>query len=135
MEKADMHQGNLFVDAEGRLVEEIALVHVGMEKAVAHRMQQEGLDHLCAEPLHVVARIGKRGAVGSGNALDPLHRHDALRGALPVDLRHAETGVFRRVLRHLRHRRRFQAKIHFKLHAVGKRLHDLDGAKPSRPRM
>ena len=47
-------------------------MHVGVEKAIAHGVAQERLDHDAAKLRQVVALLGQRGAVGRRRALDPF---------------------------------------------------------------
>src|SRR5690606_29475533 len=78
---AKIHRDNIACGVN----EEISLMHVGMKKAVPHRMYEEGLDDEAAKPGHVMACRNECIAVRSGNAVDPFHRYDAPRCPLPVD--------------------------------------------------
>ena len=65
--------------------EEIALVEVGVEEAVDHRLAQEGADEDRGERLQIVAGVDQRLAVGELDAVDPFEGEDAPGGAGPVD--------------------------------------------------
>ena len=93
--------------------EQIARMHVGVEKAVAQRVAQEALDHLVAERRQVVTLGFERGAVVERRAVDPLHRQHVARGAVPVDGGNAEAFVLGGVLGHLGQRGGLETEIHF----------------------
>ena len=74
--------------------EKIALVHVGVEEAVAQGVAQERLDQRARQRWRIEPEFG-RDAPGSasGDAVDPLHRHHFARRAVPVDRRRAKVGI------------------------------------------
>jgi hypothetical protein len=121
------HDAEVDGDKAALLVdEEIALMHVGMEKAVAHGVTQEGLQHMGAELLEVVAFRRHALEIGERRAIDPFERQHLARRAVPVDMRHANIGVVRDILAEFRRRRRFEAEVGFELHRAGERVDDLD---------
>ena len=61
--------------------EQIALVEVGVEEAVDHRLAEEGADQDRGERLEVVAGGDQRVAVGQLDAVDPFERQHPPRGA------------------------------------------------------
>ena len=82
--------------------EQISGMHVGVKEAVAQRMAQEGLDQRAGE-LRQVETLGREaGAVRQRRRVDPFERQHFLAGAVPVDRRHAKTGILLGVLGHLR---------------------------------
>ena len=98
-----------------RIDEQVALVHVAMEEAVAHGVAQERADDCQAERLAVEAALIERRMVGDRRAVDPLDRQDALAGPLPVDGRHPEIGNARDIVRHLGYGGRLQPQVHLKV--------------------
>ena len=80
--------------------EQVARMHVGMEKAVAHGVAQERLNDDLSELRQVVAFRGERAAIRQRRAVDPFERQHVLRGEIPVHRRHAEIGIVLGVLRH-----------------------------------
>ncbi len=112
--------------------EQIPLMHVGMEEAVAQGVGQEAPDDRVGQPLPVDPGGVEARMVAQGQALDPFSDEDPLGRQLPVGLRHAEARIALRVLGHLGRRRAFQAQIHLEAHALGQRVDEGDGAKPPR---
>ncbi len=109
--------------------EKIALMHVGVEKAVAQGVAQKGLDQRPRQRARIEAERLEAFGIGERDAVHPLHRHDFARGAVPVDRRGADVGIVLRVLGEFRSRRRLQAEIHLHPHRAGQRLDDLDEAQ------
>ena len=112
--------------------EQIAGMHVGVEKAVAQRVAQEALNHIAAERRQVEAARFERGAVVERRAVDPFQRQHFARGAVPVDGRHAEVRIVLGVLGHLGSGGGFQPEIHFDRHRAGERRHRFDRAQALR---
>ena len=81
--------------------EQIALVEVGVEKAVDHRLAQEGADEDRGERLAVVAGGDQRVAVVELDPVEPFERQHPPRGAPPVDLGHVEAGLGDHILAQL----------------------------------
>ena len=124
-----------------RLVDEqIALVHVGVEEAVAHGVAQEGLQDGEAERLQVEAGGTQGGVVRDGDAVDPFERQHAPRGAPPVDAGHAEAAGSRRgvagdVVGHLGDGGGLEPHVHLDLDGARQRVDHGDGSQPPRGRM
>ena len=55
-----------------RIDEQVSLMQVGVEEAVAQRLAQERLDQHAPEPHRVVAGAQQRRAVGERDAVDPF---------------------------------------------------------------
>ena len=107
-------------------------MHVGVEEAVAQRVAQKTLDHLAAEIGQVDLRLCEPRMIVQRDAVDPLHRQHVVRGAVPVDRRHAKIRIVARVLRHLRQRSGFQPQVHLHRDRARHRVDDLDQAQPPR---
>src|SRR5207237_4684781 len=82
--------------------EEIALVQIGVEEAVDHRLAEEDPDQRGGERLHILSRLDQLPAVGELDAVDPLERHHPARGSAPVDLGYEEAGLGDEILAQLR---------------------------------
>ena len=91
--------------------EQIALVKVGVEKSVDHRLAQEGADEGRSELVAVVTGGDQRVAVGELDAVEPFQRHHAPRGPAPVDLRDVIAGLGDHVLLELGRRRGLALKV------------------------
>ena len=120
--------------------QQVALVHVGVEEAVAHGVAQERAQHREAERLEVVAGGLQRGVVGDRDAVDPFQRQHAPGGAAPVDGRHAEAAELGRlilgdVVGHLGDGGGLQPHVHLDLDRVRQRLDHGDRPQPARRRM
>ncbi len=70
--------------------ENVAGVHVSVEKAVAEYLGEEDLHAALGEHFHVGALIGQRREVGDLNAVDALHHQHFRPTPVPVDLRHVQ---------------------------------------------
>jgi hypothetical protein len=102
----------------GAVDEQVSLVHVGMEEAVADRVAEEALDDRVAQ-LHQVEPLRAKGVdVGNWRSIDPFGGEHVTRGALPVNLRHAETGIFPGVFRHFRNGCGLHAQVELLLHRL-----------------
>ncbi len=114
-----------------RLHEQIALMHVGVKKPIAHGVAQKGADHMIAERLAVDPGAVDGVEIGHRDCVHPFRCQNARRGPRPVDLRDSKTGIAhaRDILGHFRHRRRLQAQIHFQPGPFGERVDDSDGAQ------
>ena len=99
-------------DAPLGVDEEIALMHVGVEEAVAQRVAQERLDQRPAELGRVEAEFGEARGIAERRPVDPFHRQRFAGRAVPIDLRRAEPGIVGEVLGELGSRRRFEAEVH-----------------------
>ena len=82
-------------DAPLLVDEQVALVHVGVEEAVAHGVTQERAQRREARAPSDRARRPQRRVIGDRDAVDPLQRQHALGRAAPVDLGHAKGAVGR----------------------------------------
>ena len=122
-------------EAPGVIDEQVALVHVGVEEAVAHGVLQERAHHREAERLAVEVGGGDAVVVRKGDAVDPFDGEHAAGGALPVDLGNAEVIVARRVLRHLGDGGGLEAQVHLQLGRSLQRVDDGDGLQAPRRRM
>ncbi len=130
------HDAEIDGDDVARLVDEqVALVHVGVEEAVPHRVREETAEHDEAERLEIVAVRAQR-------ARD---RRSARRRSSPSSARASPCASSRRrarealvglqVLRHLGDRRAFETEIHLELGRAGEVLdhgHGLQAARPAR---
>jgi len=116
----------------GLVEEQVTGMHVGMKEAVAQRVAQEALDHLASEVGQVDLRLFEPHMVVQRDAVDPLHRQHVVGGAVPIDRWHAEIRIVARVLRHLRHRGRFQPQIHLDRNRARHRVDDFDQPQPAR---
>ena len=96
--------------------EQVSLVHVGMEEAVADGVAEEALDHRIAERHEVEALLLEAVDRGDGRTVDPLGGEHVPRRALPVDLGHAEAGIVPRVLRHFGECRCLHPQVELLLH-------------------
>ncbi len=65
-----------------------------MEKAVAQRVPQEGLDEGISQLVQIVAGSLQPLNIRHLDAVDPFHGDDIAAGAFPIYLRNAESGVF-----------------------------------------
>ena len=63
---------------------QVALMHVGVEIAVAQRVVQEQRQHPRPQIRTVMPGGIQRGIVAQGRALDPAHRHDAATALRPL---------------------------------------------------
>ena len=115
--------------------EEIALVHVGVEEAVAQRVAQERLDQGPAELGRVEAEFGEPRGIAERRPVDPFHRQRCAGRAVPIDLRRAEPGIVGKVFGELGSRRRFEPEVHLDRDAARQRLDHFDQAQPAQPRL
>ena len=81
--------------------EQIAVVEVGVEEAVDHRLAQEGADEGRGERLAVLAGRDQRLAVVELDPVEPFERQHPPRGAAPVDLGHVIAGLGDHILAQL----------------------------------
>ncbi len=119
----------------GRVHEQIALVHVGMKEAVAHRVREERAQHHEPEFLEIVPRSGDAIAVGERNALDPVGRENALRSPRPVPRPARGSGHRPPHSRHLRHGGGLEPEIHLEFGRPREIFDDGDRLQPARGRM
>ena len=127
-------------DAALPVDQQVALVHVGVEEAVAHGVAQERAQRREAERLEIVARGFQRGVIGDRDAVDPFQRQDAAGGAAPVDGRHAEAAklgclILDDVVGHLRDGGSLQPHVHLDLDRMRQGLDHSDGTQAPRRRM
>jgi len=73
--------------------EQIALVKVGVEEAVDHRLAQEGADEDGGERLGVMPGLDQLVALRELDAVDPFERQHPLGGPRPVDLGDVKIGL------------------------------------------
>ena len=76
--------------------EHVAGMQIGMEKAVAEHLVEEGSAALRNRSSMRVPGGDQRRAVVDADARDPLERQHGAAGAPPIDPRHAEVGIARR---------------------------------------
>ena len=122
-------------DAPFSVDEEIALVHVGVEKAVAQRVAQERLDQRAGELGRVEAECGEARGIAERRPVDPFHRQRGAGRAVPIDLRRAKPRIVGEVFGELGSRRRFEAEVHLDLDAARQRLDHFDQAQSTQPRL
>ena len=91
--------------------EQIAVVKVGVEEAVDHRLAQEGADQGRGERLAVLAGRDQRVAVVELDPVEPFERQHPPRGAAPVDLRDVIAGLGDHVLAQLGRRGGFALQV------------------------
>ena len=115
--------------------EEIALMHVGVKEAVVQGVPEKGLDQPAPERGRIEAEAREQRGIGHRRAVDPLHRQDFARRAVPVDLRRAKFGIVSEILGKFRRRRRLEAEIHLHPHGAGERIDDVDEPKPAQIRV
>ena len=118
----------------GVIDKQVAGMHVGMKKAVAQRMAQEGLNHRAREALEIQPTGFKQSAVGQWRRVDPFEREHIARGAVPIHRGDAEVGIVAGVLRHLRERRRLETQVHLERDRPTQRLDHLDESQSPRLR-
>ena len=125
-----------------RLVDQqVALVHVGVEEAVAHGVAQEGAQDGEAQRLQVEAGGAQRGVIRDRDAVDPFQRQHAL-----ASVRRQSTSGTRKppspgaavagdVVGHLGDGGGLEAHVHLDLDGVRQRVDHGDGPQPPRRRM
>ena len=111
----------------GVVDEQIALMHVGVEKAVAHRVAQEAADHRQSESLEIEPASGERRVIADRRAVDPFERQHALGGAPPVDGRGANAFAGLDIVGHFRNGRGLEPQIHFEIGRMLQVADDGDG--------
>ena len=114
--------------------EQIAGMHVGMEKAVAQRLGEEAAHQSQRDFLGIMARGAQRVGVADGRAVDPFAGQHARRGAGPVHMRHAEFRVAAGALVKFGSRRRFHAQIQLQRHRRRQRLAPARSSAAAAPR-
>ena len=122
-------------DVAGRIDEEIALVHVGVEEAVAQRLAQERLHQPPGDERQVVAGGLQRLRVGELDALDPVEGQHVARRQVPFHRRHAEALVAGGELGHLGERGGLEAEVHLDLHRARQRIDHRHRPEPPRSRV
>ena len=116
----DGAEAAIFVD------EQIAGVHIGVEKAVAQGLAQEGLDDGAAKGDAVMA-FGDDGIdIVQRGAVDPFHGENFTRGQIPIDGGDAEIRVVAGVFRHFGQSGGFETEIHLHGHGARERFDDID---------
>ena len=70
--------------------EDVARVHIGMEKAVAEHLGEEDLHTPLRQQLHIGSLSLERLHVGHRNAVDALHHHHAFAAVIGVHFRHIQ---------------------------------------------
>ena len=114
--------------------EQIAVVKVGVEEAVDHRLAKEGADQDRGERLAVLAGRDQRVAVVELDAVEPFERQHAPRGPPPVDLRHVIAGLGDHVLAQLGGRRGLALQVELARGPLAEMRDDQPRAQPLRPR-
>lgn len=74
-------------------------MHVGMEKTVAQRMPQEGLDQRIGQLVQVVAGCLQSLDIRHLDAVDPFHGDDVAAGAFPIHFGNTEAGILSGIFR------------------------------------
>ena len=124
------HDAEIDGDDATRIInEEIALVHVGVEKSVAQRGAQKGLDQAARQCARIKSEPNQTLRIGHRDAVDPLHRHHFARGAVPVDGGRANVRIVCGIFREFRRRRGFEPEIHLHPNRAGERLDHLAEAQ------
>ncbi len=91
--------------------EDVARVHVGMEKAVAEHLREEDLDAGAGEPRNVDALGLQTLDLADGNARHALHHHDLGTTPVPVDLGDEQQRRMQKIAAQLRAVGRFAPKV------------------------
>ena len=112
--------------------EQIALVEVGVEIAVDHRLAKESADEDRGERLGVVPRGDQRVAVAQLDPVEPFQRHHAPRGAPPVDLGNVEAGLGDHFLLELGRRGGLALEVEFARRPLLEMRDDQSRAQPHR---
>ncbi len=73
--------------------EKIALMHIGVEEAVAQRCAQKCLNQSAGKGLRIKPKRDQTVRVGQGHPVDPFHRHHLAGGAAPVHHRRANVWI------------------------------------------
>ena len=119
-------------DVAGLVDKEIALVHVGVEEAVAQRLAQERLHQPAGEQGQVVAGGAQRFDVGELDAVHPVEGEHVARRLIPFDRRDAEPLIAGGEFREFGERRRLEPEIHLQRHRACERVDHRD--RPQAPR-
>ena len=85
--KIQRHQSAL------RINNQIALMHICVEKTVADRVAQKTLNDCIAQCNKIITFGAQCRHVGHGCAVDPFSRQHAFGTALPINLRHAKAWI------------------------------------------
>ena len=131
---ADEAEQNLGIDAAGIFIDpahdaeiigddvairghlQVALMHVGMEIAVAQRMVQEQMQHPVAQnPAVMACRVNRR-IVGHRHAFGPAQRHHGAARQVPDRLGHLKPLILCRVRGKFRCGRAFQPQVQLAQH-------------------
>ena len=79
----------------------------------------------------IKSELGQAFRIGKRNPVDPFHRHDFARRAVPIDRRRADFRIFLGILSKFRRRRGFEPEVHLNAHRACERLNDLNEAQPA----
>ena len=111
--------------------EQVALVHVRMEKAIADRVAQKALDHGIAKLDEIEPLRAKRIHISDWRSVNPLGGQHVPAGPLPIDLWHAKVRVIPGVLRHLGKGCGLHAQVEFLLHGLLEHVHCGNRSQPA----
>src|SRR6185437_13524871 len=103
--------------------EEIARVEIGVKKAVAEDLIEEGARGVRHDGVYVVPRGNEPLTVIDADAADALERQHLAAGATPIDLGHVKGRVLGEIRTQLRSSSRLEAEIHLLLDRIGQRIH------------
>ncbi len=105
-------------------------MHVGVEKSVAQRVAQEGLNEIGRDEVQIVPCGGDGGNVGELDAVHPFHGHAVAARQFPVDGGNAEARIADGVLADLGKGRRLEAQIHLDARRLRQRVDHRDRPEP-----
>ena len=113
-----------------RVEEQVAGMHIGVKKTVAHGMTQKGLDDQAPEARKIERPARKGLDIGERAAVNPFQRQDFAGGAVPIDLGHTKIIIVLDVFGKFGGGRRLQPEIHFHLDRTSQRFDHFDRFQP-----
>ena len=109
--KVDHANAGMVAVRPGRNHEQIALVHVGMEKPARNRGGQKAMHQHPRQPRPVIAQRRHGCGVAHLHAVDPVDHQHAFGGAHPIHLRHHKIRLASQIFRQFRRIGGFAAQI------------------------
>ena len=106
--------------------EQIALMHVGMKKTIAHCVTQKGLDDRPSQRRQINDARLQGCDIRQWRAIDPFQCQDRFGCPVPVYLGKPEIGIMRNIFSKLRRSRGLEPEVHFHPDRTGQRFDDLD---------
>src|SRR6185437_6180594 len=113
--------------------EEVAWMHVGVEKAIADGMPQETLHQVLGEQRPVEPGSIERFEIADRNAIHPASRQHVVGGVLPAYRRHDKAGIALGVFRDFRDRGGLEPEVELHAGRAVERRHDV--VRPQAPRL